>query len=300
MANIIVFGLVNIETSCRVRKFPIDYYPVDYSFFGVKSVPGGVGLNISKALKTLGDDVTLFTCLPQELDMEAKNILAKLEEEQINANISYCLKETPVSVVLYDEYGRRQIYCDLKDFQDKSLSVDKIDFDDADALIICNSNFNRELLRAARAKGKFIITDVHVLNTVYDDYNRDFMSNSDVLFLSDEQIPCDKKDFMFQIYNVYHNRIIVMGCGKDGALILENGNFNHVPAVDVRPIVNTVGAGDSLLSCFVHFYLMKNDSVASLKLACTFAGYKIGANGASEGFISHDEVIKFASMQKRI
>lgn len=296
MAKIIVSGLVNIETSCRVRKFPIDYYPIDYPFFGVKSVPGGVGLNISKALKTLGDDVTLVTCLPHELDMEAKNILAKLEEEQINANISRCLKETPSSVVLYDEQGRRQIYCDLKDFQDKSLCSDKIDFDWVDALIICNSNFNRELLKAAHAKGKFIITDVHVLNNVYDDYNRDFMSYSDVLFLSDEQIPCDKRDFMFQLYDVYHNKIIVMGCGKDGALILENGNFNHIPAVDLRPIVNTVGAGDSLLSGFVHFYLMGNDTVTSLKLACTFAGYKIGANGASEGFISHAEVMKLAGM----
>lgn len=296
MAKIIVSGLVNIETSCRVRKFPIDYYPIDYPFFGVKSVPGGVGLNISKALKTLGDDVTLVTCLPQMLDMEAKNILAKLEEEHINTNISYCLEETPASVVLYDEQGRRQIYCDLKDFQDKSLCAGKIDFDNADALIICNSNFNRELLKAAREKGKFVVTDVHVLNNIHDDYNRDFMSAADVLFLSDEQIPCDKRDFMFQLHNVYHNKIIIMGCGRDGALILENGDFNHVPAVDLRPIVNTVGAGDSLLSGFVHFYLAENNAVTSLKLACIFAGYKIGANGASEGFINHNEVMKFAGI----
>ena len=53
MTKSIVSGLVNIETSCKVRKFPIDYYPIDYSFFGVKSAVGGVGMNISKALKTL-------------------------------------------------------------------------------------------------------------------------------------------------------------------------------------------------------------------------------------------------------
>lgn len=294
MAKIIVSGLVNMETSCRVRKFPIDYYPIDYPFFGVKSVPGGVALNISKALKTLNDDVTLVTCLPQNLDPEATFILAKLKEEHINAKIIYCLKETPASVVLYDEQGNRQIYCDLKDFQDKSLCADEIDFDNADALIICNSNFNRELLKVAREKGKFVVTDVHVLNNIYDDYNRDFMTAADVLFLSDEQIPGDKRDFMFRLRDVYHNKIIVMGCGKDGALILENGNFNHVPAVNLRPIVNTVGAGDSLLSSFVHFYLTTNDSVTSLKLSCIFAGYKIGANGASEGFLSHDEVMKFA------
>ena len=296
MSNIIISGLVNIETSCRIRKFPIDYYPIDYSFFGVKSVPGGVGFNISKALKTLGDSVTLITSLPTNLDMEAKNILAELKKQQIDVNVSYCLKETPTSVVLYDEQGRRQIYCDLKDFQEQSLDIESTNIENADALIICNSNFNRSLLKAARAKGKTIITDVHVLNNIDDEYNRDFLANADILFLSDEQIPCDKKDFMLQLQNKYHNRIIIMGCGKDGALILENNNFNHVSAVNLRPVINTVGAGDSLLSSFVHFYIGGYDSLTSLKLACIFAGYKIGANGASEGFICHNEVIKLANI----
>lgn len=296
MSNIIISGLVNVETSCRIRKFPIDYYPIDYSFFGVKSVPGGVGFNISKALKTLGDNVTLITCLPTDLDMEAKNILSVFEKEQIDIKVDYCLKETPASVVLYDELGRRQIYCDLKDFQEQSLNLENINIENADALIICNSNFNRNLLKAARTKGKIIITDVHVLNNIDDEYNRDFLVNADILFLSDEQIPCDKKDFMLQLQNKYHNRIIIMGCGKDGALILENNDFNHVPAVNLRPVINTVGAGDSLLSSFVHFYIGGYDSLTSLKLACTFAGHKIGANGASEGFICHNEVIKLANI----
>jgi ribokinase len=296
MTKIIVSGLVNIETSCKVRKFPIDYYPIDYSFFGVKSAVGGVGMNISKALKTLGDDVRLVTCLPNELDMEAKNILAELEKQQIDVNVSYCLKETPTSVVLYDEQGRRQIYCDLKDLQEKRISAADVEFDSADALIICNSNFNRELLQACRAKGKTIITDVHVLSNIDDEYNKEFLANADILFLSDECVGDNKKDFMFRLYGKYRNKIIVMGCGKDGALILDNGNINHVPAVDLVPVVNTVGAGDSLLSCFVHFYIGGYDSLTSLKLACTFAGYKIGTNGASNGFISHDEVLKVASV----
>ncbi len=35
--KVIVSGLVNIETTLKVRKFPIDYYPIDYPFFGIKS-----------------------------------------------------------------------------------------------------------------------------------------------------------------------------------------------------------------------------------------------------------------------
>ena len=31
--NVLVSGLVNVETSVKVRKFPIEYYPIDYPFF---------------------------------------------------------------------------------------------------------------------------------------------------------------------------------------------------------------------------------------------------------------------------
>ena len=61
MANILVSGLINTETTVRVRQFPVNYYPIDYPFFGVNTAVSGVAYNISKALKTLGDDVTLLT-----------------------------------------------------------------------------------------------------------------------------------------------------------------------------------------------------------------------------------------------
>ena len=51
MAKILVSGLVNVESTLKVRKFPIDYYPIDYPFFGIKSTVSGVAYNISKALK---------------------------------------------------------------------------------------------------------------------------------------------------------------------------------------------------------------------------------------------------------
>ena len=69
MSNIIISGLVNIETSCRIRKFPIDYYPIDYSFFVFLFSFGGVVMYISKSLKTLGVVVLLVTCLPHEFDL---------------------------------------------------------------------------------------------------------------------------------------------------------------------------------------------------------------------------------------
>lgn len=39
MANILVSGLINMETTVRVRQFPVNYYPIDYPFFGVNTAP---------------------------------------------------------------------------------------------------------------------------------------------------------------------------------------------------------------------------------------------------------------------
>lgn len=47
----LVSGLLNVETTCPVRGFPINYYPIDYVFFGIDTKASGVALNVSKALK---------------------------------------------------------------------------------------------------------------------------------------------------------------------------------------------------------------------------------------------------------
>ena len=49
--RILVSGLLNVETTVPVRGFPINYYPIDYPFFGINSNVSGVGFNLSKAFK---------------------------------------------------------------------------------------------------------------------------------------------------------------------------------------------------------------------------------------------------------
>ena len=49
MSSILVSGLFNMETTVKIRGFPISYYPIDYDFFGVASSLSGVGFNLTKA-----------------------------------------------------------------------------------------------------------------------------------------------------------------------------------------------------------------------------------------------------------
>ncbi len=295
--KIIVSGLVNIETNVSVRGFPIQYYPVDYAFFGVESSVGGVGANISKALKTLGDNVTLLSYTGD--DAASKLIFDELCRCDIDCgNVIKELAATAQSAVLYDSSGKRQIYCDLKDIQEKRYSADASVFSNADIAVLCNINFNRELLRTAKAAGKQIATDVHVLSDINDDYNRDFMEYADILFLSDENLPCSPEDFLKQLANRYGCGVIVIGRGSHGVTYCENRQgkgieIHSMPAANIGDVVNTVGAGDALFSSFLHYYAKGMSVRECLRRAQVFAALKIRCNGASNGFVTEDEVEKF-------
>lgn len=291
--KIFVSGLLNVETTVAVRGFPIEYYPIDYSFFGINSNVSGVGYNIAKALKTLGDEVNLVSFLGG--DEEGRRVVSQLEADEISSvNISFSLKNTPVSAVLFDNEGRRQIYCDLKDIQERSANPEKYtdELKSCDIAAICNINFNRELIKRAKKLGTLTATDVHVLSDVSDEYNRDFMENADILFLSDENLPCEAEGFIRQIYKRFHNKIIVLGMGDKGAMLFmgEQDKLFEIPAYKSGKIINTIGAGDALFSAFLHYYAKGLSAEKALEKAVVFAGIKIGFNGASLGFSTEKEI----------
>lgn len=296
MSNILISGLVNTETSVRVRQFPVNYYPIDYPFFGVNTAVSGVAYNIALAAKTLGDGVRLLSMTGN--DFPAEYIRHELNAAGIGTeHLKVKLKETPSSVVLYDGEGKRQIYCDLKDIQETQYGFTPEVLDGIDLVAACNINFNRELLGLAKAAGKTIATDAHVLNNVWDDYNRDFMESADILFLSDEGLGDDYYGFMMELERAYGSEIIVLGRGGKGAAmyVRAEDRFYELPAVKVGEVVNTVGAGDALFTAFIHYYAKGLTPMECLTRAQIFASAKIRVSGASRGFINEQEVEEFLS-----
>ena len=289
--NILVSGLLNTETSVPVRGFPIEYYPIDYVFFGLNTSVSGVAFNISKALATLGDEVRVNSMTGN--DVARACIFDSLRELNISTEyIQPRLRQTPGSVVLYDPSGRRQIYCDLKDIQETSCYFHSSLLEGVDLVVACNINFNRPLLALAKQAGKPIATDVHVLSDIHDGYNREFMENADILFLSDEAVGEGYREFMLQLAEIYPCRIMVMGRGSKGAAMYlrETNEIVEMPAVSASKVVNTVGAGDSLFSAFVHFYGKGYPPQEALHRAQIFAAHKITVSGASQGFVSEQTV----------
>lgn len=229
-----------------------------------------------------------------QIEEEGNRIERKMRRDDISVHLFHSLKQTPVSVVLYDDDGRRQIYCDLKDIQEKQLQEENYEelLAKCDVVAACNISFNRPLLRRAKELGKMVATDVHVLSDIRDEYNQDFLRAADILFLSDEGLPCAPEVFLDQLSTAYPFKIGVIGLGSKGAMLYdrEKDEIYHLAAAKTKHVVNNVGAGDALFSAFVHFFGQGMEAIPALERAQIFAAKKISFSGASVGFPYEAEV----------
>ena len=297
MPKILISGLINFETTLKIDKFPVDYFPVAYPFGGVNSSVSGVGFNVAKALKTLGANVTFLSIVGA--DNVSRLIEAEIEKCGLESGfIVKSISKTPQSVIIYDDTGKRQIHVDLKDIQQAVYPIAL--FNEAacgaDILALCNINFSRPMLEEGVKTGRIIACDVHALRPDgCAGYDADFIRHSDILFFSDENIGGGLEDFIRHLAQLYSNKIIAAGMGSKGALLYvkKDGRFRHYPALNLRPVVNTTGAGDSLFSAFIYYYAETRDPYFAMERACVFASWKVGANGGAEGFLSAAEMKKF-------
>jgi acarbose 7IV-phosphotransferase len=293
MSRFFVAGLVNSETTLAVDGFPLAYYPVAYPYFGVNTTVSGVGFNIAKALTKLGNTVEFASLIGRDPNgtlarrtLRAEGISDRLVLDGMDA--------TAQSVILYEPGGRRQIHVDLKDIQARVFPVSDAHaaIQASDLAVICNINFARPLLQVAQEAGRMIATDVHALKDLADDYNQEFIEHANILFLSDEALVDSPEDNARLIMEKYDTEIVVIGLGARGSLLAVRQDKyigRHNP-VFTRPVVNTIGAGDALFSAFLDRYQRTKDPYQAIRAANIFASYKIGENGAAEGFLTGVEL----------
>ena len=288
MSRFFISGLLNIETTVAIPGFPLDYAPVHYPFFGINSTLSGVGYNIAKALALLGNRIDLHSLVGPDWTLpHLRHELATLGID--SSGLEEALSATAQSVILYEPSGRRQIHVDLKECQERPLSkVEDSQLAACDMALLCNINFSRPLLARAKALGRPIACDVHVLHDIHDDYNRDFIAAADILFLSDEGLDGRlATDYLRELQEHYGIPMVVMGCGAAGAYlsVRRDHRFFHAPASAPQGVKNSVGAGDALFSAFVHDYCQNHDPYLALQRATRYAGWKVGATGAAEGLL---------------
>jgi ribokinase len=293
MKPILVSGLVNLETSIRVKEFPVAYAPVLASPFGIQSSPAGIGYNLAKALTTLGSAVRLVS-------MTGSDLLGQLLRQSLHAEgisdeyVTNQMTETSQSAVLYDSTGYRSIFADPKDAPGQRYPQGLF----AHALAGCSLAvfglvpFSQPLVGVARQAGVPVACDLQTNSDLSSPYLQPLLSTASILFLSAEGLSLPPEAWVQQALPVCAAQIIVMGLAEQGALLAErsSGKILRYPAAAAPSVANTTGAGDALFSAFLHYYTAGQPAEEALARAQIFAAHKIGKSGASHGFISEAEV----------
>ncbi|HWG85393.1 MAG TPA: carbohydrate kinase family protein [Deinococcales bacterium] len=287
MARVLVCGNANLETTLRVESFPLEYAPVHYRPYGVRSRAGGVGLNVACALAALGGEVRLASLIGE--DAAGASIRAEAAWRSVDGEfLLAAMPESAQSVVIYDGAGRRQVHSDLKDLPSRPYPPEA--FREAlrgcRAAVMTNVYYSRALLPLAREAGALVACDVQDLDSLDNEYNLPFLHAADLLFLSHEKLPQEPAAFAASLLQRYPARAVVVGLGAAGALFAtRDGGSRVVPAPAPRPVVNTVGAGDALLAAFLHFTLAGMDPLPALERAVLYASWKVGEDGGTAGHL---------------
>jgi ribokinase len=288
--HVLVAGLLNVETSVPVDEFPVVYRTTRF-VDGIRSTVSGVGWNIALALHTLGSPVRLLGFAGD--DPPGDRVRRAVAERGIEATLIHSPR-TPESVVLFDRHGRRAIFGDLAGVPDLEMPPGILESvaPGCRVAVLANVNWTRRLLAPVADRGIRIVTDLHDVSSLDEPYDRDYLEHADVVFLSHERLEAEPVDVAAEIHRRHGTSMVVVGLGAGGALLWRPGSSPiRVPAASPRRVVATTGAGDALLSAFVHFAFVRgHDPGAALRAAAVFAGWKVGAAGGSEGFVDEEAV----------
>lgn len=299
MGKFLVAGIVQRETIVKVDKIPIEYARVTVRPYTIFSSMGGDAYNESVALEWLGDSVDLMTMIGEEESLDLLNP-PDCEVRLVTDYVLRRLKNTPTAVVLYDSSRKQQIFEDRKDIReavyDEGLFRERAMR--AEILVVSNANFCRPLVRIGKELRKIVAVNIREYRKDKVEYNEDFLKAADILYVSDDYLVGEPFEFVKMLAVKYRPKIILLGQGAAGMILYDKDKniIAHYDTVKTNEIVNTVGAGNALFSCFLHFYNKTHDSVFAVKNALLFASYKIGFMGTSNGFMTEGQISQWRNL----
>ncbi len=299
MSKFLVAGVTQIETIVRVDKIPVSYSPLTSASDSIFTAMGGDAYNESLALEWLGDEVTFMSIVGRNQDLGMINP----PDRKITLSTEYIIpqmKETPTEVVLYDKNRKQQIFEDIKDLRENVYDMSMVApiAEACDMMVLANANFCRPFAKEAKARNKPIAVNIRSYKPEKEKYNTDFLEPAKVLYFSDDTLTEDPYEFIDRMSGTYGTEIIILGQGSEGLILFDKTkNLRvHYKTVKTNEVVNTIGAGNALFACFLHYYMENGDSVNAIKNALLFASYKIGYMGTSNGFMTTDQLEQWRNL----
>ena len=299
MSHFIVAGITQLETVIRIDEFPIEYAPLTSKKDFIYSGPGGDAFNVALALRALEDEVSFMTVVGRGQDLGIFNP----PHREIKINTDYILpllESTPHEVIFYQDDSHRQVFEDLKNIREAKYDMTIADplIAKCDMIILSNANFCRPFLESARIAQKPVAVRIHNFSREKERYNIDFLGAASILYFSGGTINAEPFDFVREMADKYDPDIILYGQQLNGVILYvkKENLMVHYKIPRTVETVDTQGAGNALLACFLHYYQQELDATNAIRNALLFSSYHNGYNGTSEGFLTPDEIEQWKSL----
>ena len=282
---------------------------------GFKYSIGGAPFNVAYNMSSLGDEVTFVGQVGD--DYFGNFILDKLREKD-NLTLSIeKLKDKNTTIALNVIDGKNRKYSFIRkntaDYAYNLNFLNKIDLQNYDllhlgSLFLSDENSRKaikELIEKAKQYNIPISFDVNFRPDIFDESDnvfeiyKDIFNEVDLIKFSDEETQFFFKDVNTdrEIFDKLNSKCLLISKGSKGAEVLtEKDTYMH-NSFKVK-IKDTVGAGDSFYSGFLHCYLnlksSDNDYIHSaLEFACACGALTCLKDGAINGYKSEKDVYKF-------
>lgn len=290
--DIICVGAVGIDTNVYLYTDEINF-DVEMNFSENIDSVGQAGGYSAKIMNFLGFKTGFIGYIGD--DYHGRYIKNEFLNENIEALWFSDLKGTKRSINIMNKFGERKNFYDGKGSMlvQPNLEICKEFLKKTKLVHINIVNWSRFLLPLAKELGNTISCDLQDIYDPHDEYRKDFIIASDILFMSAVNIP-NIQLFLDEIRKLNSEAIIIIGMGKKGAgLSIKGSKFMIFPCPQLNlSIVDTNGAGDSLAMGFISsFIFWKKNIYNSVLLGQILAQNTCSMKAPKNNFVSKEKLI---------
>jgi ribokinase len=295
MPKIATIGDVNVDLIARIGQMPglgKQVITKDFQTHG-----GGCSANFSLSCARLGTDIQLFGKVGD--DVFGTYVLVELEDNGVDTkNVLLTDKKTGVTVAIvqgaersFITYrGENATYC-LNDIDVSKIKADIVHLPSYFLMDGLRNDYGKliDLLHAAGVRISFdtgwdprgfpeetVDPLIEILPRV-DVFLPNLDEARNILGLEPKTSP-EKAARILLDMGV---KVVAIKMGRDGCWVADSKGIEHVPAFDVKSIVDTTGAGDNFNSGFINAYINGRPIRECAIIGSATAALKIGGVGWS-------------------
>ena len=272
--DFICVGAVGIDTNVYLYSDYINF-KVEMNFSQNIDNIGQAGGYSSRILKNLDCNVGFIGYIGS--DYHGKFIKDSFSSWDIETLWFMDPEGTKRSINIMNKAGQRKNFYDGKGSMSANPDLEQCNkfLKNTGIVHFSIANWARYLLPICKELGLIISCDIQDIVDPDDEYRKDFIKASDVLFLSGVNFK-NLTNLITSIRNLNQETLIIIGMGKKGAGISVKGtkiSYYQTPKL-YFPIVDTNGAGDALATGFLFAqYILKETIENSLLIGQINAQY---------------------------